>query len=446
MLRRTVGVAMAGLLTVGLSATVAGPAYAVPTAVPGSYQTVTPTRVLDTRHGIGGPAMPVAPLSTVTFTVPDTNPASIGAVLLEVTVVNPTASGYATVFGAGTPRPVVSNLNFQQGQNVPNSVIVRPSGTDEVSIFNGSHGTVDLLADIQGYFESGSNPGNPGILVPVTPARYLDTRSGLGTTVKGKVAPYSVTKLQVGGIGAVPLNASAVALNVTAVQGDGKGYVTAYPDANRPEVSTVNFYSGEDRANLTPVALGKDGSITLYNGSPYPVDLLADVTGYFTTETGFPQPNAAGEFAPLLGRILDTRREGTGSGYVPSLATLKVPFIDPTSKSGAQLIGEIRAVAVNVTAVDPQAAGFFTTWDGTTTVPAVSNVNFQAKRDSAGSVVVPLNPDGTISVYNGSFGNVDMLVDVTGVFTSEAIPPAKVQAGVRSALGSVRKPTIVRQR
>ncbi len=411
-----VGATTAGLLAISLSLVVVSPAHA-DEVTPGSYNTVSPTRVLDTRYGIGAPKASIAPLSTVNFAIPDTLSSSYGAVLLEVTVVNPTAPGYATVFPTGSPRPVVSNVNFQLGQNVPNMVVTTVGPNNRVSIFNGSKGTVDLLADVQGFFAGGSNTGeNPGTLKTVTPTRLLDTRSGLGTSVEGKVAPRSVTKVKIAGRGSVPANASAVAINITAVGSAGKGFITAFPGTPRPEVSTVNFEAGQNRANLALAQIGTDGTISLYNGSTSTVDLLADVTGYFV---GGGTPEVDGSYVPSSTvRVIDTRQSGSSTGFVPSLATLRVPIFP----AGEPFASYIKAVAINVTAVGPQAAGFFTTWDGTTTVPAVSNVNFQAKHDAAGSIVVPVNDDGTISIYNGSFGNVDMIVDLDGLIT--AIPPA----------------------
>lgn len=447
-----VGATTAGLLAISLSLAVVSPAHA-DDVTPGSYNTVSPTRVLDTRYGIGAMKASIAPLSTVSFAIPDTFSSSYGAVLLEVTVVNPMAPGYATVFPTGSPRPVVSNVNFQLGQNVPNMVVATVGANNRVSIFNGSKGTVDLLADVQGYFAGGANTGeNPGTLTTVTPTRLLDTRSGLGTAVKGKVTPRSVTKLVVAGRSGVPANASAVAINITAVGSAGKGYITAFPGTPRPEVSTVNFEAGQNRANLALAEIGTDGTISLYNGSTSTVDLLADVTGYFV---GGGTPAVDGSYVPSSTvRVIDTRQSGKSGGYVPSLATLRVPIFP----AGEPYASYIKAVAINVTAVGPQAAGFLTTWDGTTTVPAVSNVNFQAKHDAAGSIVVPVNDDGTISIYNGSFGNVDLIVDLDGLVTAIPEAPdatsdqahrsapttAQLLAATQKFLSTPHAPTIIR--
>jgi hypothetical protein len=61
-------------------------------------------------------------------------------------------------------------------------------------------------------------PVQAGGFTAVTPARILDTRSGLGAPA-AKVGPASVLELQVNGRGGVPATGvSAVALNVTVTE------------------------------------------------------------------------------------------------------------------------------------------------------------------------------------------------------------------------------------
>jgi len=412
-LRTAVSATLATMVAVSLSVVVVPAAHA-DTTTPGTYNRVAPSRVLDTRYGIGARKAPVAALSTLTFTVPAGSADAAGAVAMEVTAVNPAAAGFLTVYPAGSPLPTASNLNFQVHQNVPNLVIVKLGIGNKVSIFNGSRGTVDILADLHGSFLGGTNAGDPGTLVPMTPARFLDTRSGVGTT-RGRVKPYSVTKVKIAGSHGLPTNVSAVALNITAVHSPGKGFITAYPGSPMPNASSLNYEANQDRANLTLVEVGTDGTVSLFNGSPFPVDLVADVSGYFV----FGTPSADGTFAPSSTvRLVDTRK--ARAGFVPALATLKVAIFTP----GDPFASYIKSIAVNVTAAGPEASGFLTTWNGSSPMPAVSNSNFQAKHDVAGSVIVPVNADGTISIYNGSYGNVDILVDLNGLFT--AIPTAAV--------------------
>jgi hypothetical protein len=95
----------------------------------------------------------------VQVTGQDGVPASgVAAVVLNVTVVSPQAAGYLTVWPSWITRTDTSNLNLQAGQNIPNTVIV-PVGQDgKIQLFNGSAGTVNLLADVTGYTLAGDDP------------------------------------------------------------------------------------------------------------------------------------------------------------------------------------------------------------------------------------------------------------------------------------------------
>ena len=127
-----------------------------PTA-PGAFTSLAPNRVLDTRtqFGAAGP-VPAQGSISVQMTGRGGIPATgVSAVALNVTAVSPTSAGYITAWPSLTNRPEASNLNFSPGQNIPNMVIV-PVGTDgKISLFNGSGGTVQLLADVAGYYLAG---------------------------------------------------------------------------------------------------------------------------------------------------------------------------------------------------------------------------------------------------------------------------------------------------
>jgi hypothetical protein len=76
----------------------------------------------------------------------------VSAVVLNVTVTDPSSQGYVTVSGAGTTRPTASNLNFVAGQAVPNLVIAPVGAGGKVELYNGSPGTIELVADVSGWF------------------------------------------------------------------------------------------------------------------------------------------------------------------------------------------------------------------------------------------------------------------------------------------------------
>jgi hypothetical protein len=122
--------------------------------VPGTLAILDSSRILDTRSGLGGTGpvvsgIPVSLQVTGRGGVPSTG---VAAVVLNVTVVGPTAAGFITAYPSGSALPPVSNLNFLPGQTVPNLVIVKVGPDGKVNLNSGSAGTVQLVADIAGYY------------------------------------------------------------------------------------------------------------------------------------------------------------------------------------------------------------------------------------------------------------------------------------------------------
>src|ERR1035437_5505884 len=195
----------------------AGSAAAEVVSTPGGFTSLAPSRLLDTRDGTGAPAAPVASGGTVALQVTGRGgvPASgVSAVVLNVTVVDPTGLGYVTAYADGTTRPLASNLNFVPGQTVPNLVIAPVGSGGMVDLYNGSGGTIALIADVSGYTLAGA-PGVAGAFGSLAPSRLLDTRFGVGGP-QGAVGPGGTGHLQVTCAGGVPVSGvSAVVLNVT---------------------------------------------------------------------------------------------------------------------------------------------------------------------------------------------------------------------------------------
>jgi len=107
--------------------------------------------VLDTRAAIGiGTTKPLAPGQTITLQIAGLPASGVTAVVLNVTVTEPSDPGVLTVYPAD-PRPLASNLNWRNGDTVPNLVIV-PVVNGTVKIFNNSPGTVHVVADLAGFF------------------------------------------------------------------------------------------------------------------------------------------------------------------------------------------------------------------------------------------------------------------------------------------------------
>jgi hypothetical protein len=74
-----------------------------------------------------------------------------GAVVMNVTVTNPTAPSYLTVWPDGAARPVASDLNYVAGLTVPNLVVVKLGASGSIDLYN-AFGTSDVIADVVGWY------------------------------------------------------------------------------------------------------------------------------------------------------------------------------------------------------------------------------------------------------------------------------------------------------
>ncbi|MGW4158062.1 FlgD immunoglobulin-like domain containing protein [Streptomyces sp. NPDC004788] len=258
--------------TVDLIADVAG-SY---TSGPGVLlEPVRPSRILDTRSGLGVRKGPVRDSEAVWLKVagrggvPTTG---VAAVVLNVTATNPTSGTYVTLYDSGWPRG--SNLNTAAGETVSNLVVV-PVYEGGVYLYN-RNGQVDLVADVAGYFRSGLG----SLFEPLAPSRAMDTRYGTGVR-QGKIGAGQTVTLQVAGRNGVPsTGVTAVAMNVTATNATAGTYVTAYPyGTTRPTASNLNLPAGKTVAGQVIVPV-KDGKVTFYNHGGT-IDLIADVAGFY---------------------------------------------------------------------------------------------------------------------------------------------------------------------
>jgi hypothetical protein len=369
------------------------------------FQSAGPVRLLDTRSATGvSTTVPVAAKATVQLRVSGVAgiPATgVSAVVLNTTVTAPTASGFLTVYPDGSALPTASNLNWTAGATVANLVTV-PVVNGVVDFYNGSTGTVHIIADLAGYYAHSTGlPFNA-----VTPVRVLDTRSGVGAP-KAAVPAHGTLTLNPGAAGgAVP-----VVLNVTVTGGKANGFLTVYPHGQpRPLASSLNWSTGQTVANAVIVAAG-DGSVSIYNGSGATVQVVVDRNGEFG-------PGARGVGSPFIPagpvRLLDTRT-GTKPVAVAPQGTVALTLTPGTN--GVPANG-LDAVLLNVTVTGGTADGFLTVYPAVDSRPVASNLNWRAGRTAANLVHASIGLDNTILFFNGSTGTVHVVVDLFGWYPS----------------------------
>ncbi|MDQ1422731.1 MAG: hypothetical protein QOD72_229, partial [Acidimicrobiaceae bacterium] len=136
-----------------------------------SLTPLSPLRLLDTR----GRGVKVAAGTVQDVQVAGANGVTADAVaaVLNVTATGTDdGAGYVTAFPCGTGVPNVSNLNFAEGDTIPNAVTVTIGDGGRVCLFTSN--AIHLIVDLNGIY----TPTATASLSPLVPGRLLDTRAG----------------------------------------------------------------------------------------------------------------------------------------------------------------------------------------------------------------------------------------------------------------------------
>jgi hypothetical protein len=363
-------------------------------AVGADYTPIAPDRLLDTRVGTGtGRIAPIGAKGKLTLSIPTVDgvpAADMSAVVMNVTVTSPTKGGNLTVYPGAGSAPTVSNLNFSPGETVPNLVTVQVSD-GQVSFYNNSGGTVDVVADLEGFYAQGGYGYQPG-----TPTRVLDTRNGTGVT--GPVAAEGVLRLDLAG--KVPAGAAAAVINLTVTEPQKSGHLTAYADgAPEPNASNLNFSPGETVPNLVIVPLANDVA-DIANASSGTVQMVADLEGYFSS-------SAPDSFVPITPtRELDTRTTGS------ALAAGNAITMNILTDAGQTAV----AMVDNVTVTAPAKDGTLIVYPAGQSRPIVSNLNFRVNETVPNLVIAKGGTRAQVSYYNDSPGKIQLIVDEYGYY------------------------------
>src|SRR5262249_139843 len=135
----------------------------------------------DTRNDpfCAPPARPGGPLpggSSLKLVV--AGPGTKTALLLNVTATDTTTPSFLTLWPAGAPRPLASDLNWVAGETVANLVVVQLNNS-AFEVFN-QQGLVDVVVDFDGFYSGVVQPLSPTVARAAAIMRSPGVRASAG--------------------------------------------------------------------------------------------------------------------------------------------------------------------------------------------------------------------------------------------------------------------------
>jgi hypothetical protein len=251
---------------------------------------VSAARIVDTRTGAGGRkgalgqgqsmavrirgADAVAP--RITDVVP--NSSAVVGVLLSVTAIRPSANTWLTAQPPGSTS--AASFTAPVTGAIVTSVVAVPVGGDGTIRITNARGSVNLTADVVGYFvNGGTSTSRNGRVLPLSaPFTAIDTQaagsvgklSG-GTQETWDFTPF-VGSTRSGGVGAgrqAGLWVNVVARNLTFPYNIGRTstWFTAYsPSAPAPSTTLLTLPRGDVIATSFVTRYGASNRLSFYNG------------------------------------------------------------------------------------------------------------------------------------------------------------------------------------
>jgi hypothetical protein len=231
-----------------------------------------------------------------------------------------------------------------------------------------------------------------------------------------------VTRLAVRGVGGVPADAAAVAVNLTVVNPRAGGFLTAFPcDVPQPVASNANFVREQVVAAAAIVPVGASGEICIGNSER--TNVIVDVAGAFPAGSGF---------TPVTPKRLADTREPTGAARQAA----GVPLVVDVGAAVGVPVGT-RAVALSVTATDAAEGGFVSVGPCDRPLGTTSNVNVTVGATAPNLVITQPDAQGRVCVVSNVATH--LLVDLFGSFPAGAdmgVVDADRLLDTRSAAGA----------
>lgn len=186
-------------------------------------------------------------------------------------------------FAVGADSPACDEVQEKRLAFVVDDLVVKveppPPGTAPGHLTKGLAGSL-WMADVcrkrvHRYAATGPEPLD---YYPLTPCRAVDTRGG----PEGPLGAFGHRLFVLSGACDIPLDAKALAANVTVTGSEAGGDLKIFAANVEPNDTTVlSFRAGRTRANAAQIGLSPDGGIIVHNASPASAHVVLDVSGYW---------------------------------------------------------------------------------------------------------------------------------------------------------------------
>jgi hypothetical protein len=115
----------------------------------GAYTPIAPVRIMDTRNSLMHKRLDDDDTNEVMIRGVAGIPASAAAVVVNLTVTNPSKAGFVTLYPCAQVWPGTSNLNFEAGESMPNLTLTRIGVNGCLRLYNDV--AADAIVDVVGY-------------------------------------------------------------------------------------------------------------------------------------------------------------------------------------------------------------------------------------------------------------------------------------------------------
>jgi hypothetical protein len=311
--------------------------------------------------------------------------------------------------------PTASSLNFVPGWTGANSVTTAIGAGGKVDLYNSS-GKTHLIADVVGYYAKDNTvvaaSGLGGEFQPTLPERVFDSRFDWGL----KLPAGEWLQMPVSYGPEYDPHIRALAVNVTAVDGAGNGYLTTFNGQGSPPLaSTLNFTTTGAVPNFAVVPTGRCFDCPWSSSWPIigvytsvAVHVIVDIVGFYDDGQLADGTNDGLRFRPQTPvRIADSR---IGKGIPAALGQGST-----ASLSAGVLPPATWALSMNVTAVSPTATTYISVWPSGLGRPTISTLNPNRGQIVPNAAPVLLGKDDKFNVYNNA-GSTHMVIDLVGTF------------------------------